>query len=184
MNDLLFIRHAETDMAGTFCGQSNPPVNERGNRQVQALLKAIERESIDEIYTSDLRRAVATADAIAEVFACPFVARPGLREINFGEWEGLTWQEIERRDNAYAREWSAAYPTLPAPGGESFEAFQKRVMIEVEHLLTHVVHGGIAVVTHAGVMRVVLRKLCGLDEKEAWERTSSYCSFFKYEMNR
>ena len=180
MSALLFIRHAETDMAGTFCGHSNPPVNARGQQQIQAILKVIEAEAIDAIYTSDLQRAVITADALAKVFRCPSVITADLREINFGEWEGLTWREIESIDAAYARKWSETYPNLPAPGGESFEAFQTRVITEVKHLLTLSGEGYLAVVTHAGVMRIVLRALCGLEEHETWKRTRSYCCFFKY----
>jgi alpha-ribazole phosphatase len=178
MSTLLFIRHAETDMAGTFCGHSNPPVNARGHQQILVLLKALDAEPIDAVYSSDLQRAATTADALAKAFACPSATTSALREINFGEWEGLTWPEIETKDEAYARDWSNAYPNLPAPGGESFDAFQARVLDQVQHLLT--LDGCFAVVTHAGVMRVVLRALCGLDEKETWERTRLYCVFFQY----
>jgi broad specificity phosphatase PhoE len=180
MNTLLFIRHAETDMAGTFCGHSNPPVNERGYRQIERLLKALEAKPIEAIYSSDLERAVTTADALAKAFRRPFIVTSRLREIDFGEWEGLTWREIEAKDAEYARAWSEAYPNLPAPGGESFAAFQSRVITEARHLLMLAGQGSLAVVTHAGVMRAVLRTLSGLDERVAWERTKSYCCFFKY----
>jgi broad specificity phosphatase PhoE len=179
-NTLLFIRHAETDLAGRFCGHSDPPVNERGHRQMEGLLKALENESIDAVYSSDLSRALTTAHAIARTFRLSSVAVPGLREINFGEWEGLSWQEIESRDAVYARKWSDDYPQLPAPGGESFEGFQCRVMTEVEQLITLTDQKCVAIVSHGGVMRVVLRVLYGLDEKEAWEQTKTHCGFFRY----
>jgi alpha-ribazole phosphatase/probable phosphoglycerate mutase len=180
MSTLLFIRHAETDMAGRFCGHSDPPVNKRGRSQIAELLKALEGKPIDAIYTSDLARALTTADAIAERFRLSPISVPGLREIGFGEWEGLSWHEIESRDAVYARKWSDAYPHMPAPKGEPFEEFQSRVMTEVERLLALPDRNYLAIVTHAGVLRVVLRELCGLDEKEAWERTKSYCGFFEY----
>src|SRR5215470_20225471 len=110
MNTLLFIRHAETDMAGRFCGHTDPPVNERGHRQIETLLETLKDESIDAIYTSDLKRAVTTAEAIATAFQIKSTQVTTLREIYFGDWEGLTWQEIEARDAAYARDWSEAYP--------------------------------------------------------------------------
>jgi alpha-ribazole phosphatase/probable phosphoglycerate mutase len=180
MNTLLFIRHAETGMAGRFCGHSDPPVNERGYRQIAELLKALEDERIDAVYSSDLQRAVTTADAIASAFQISSIIVPALREIAFGEWEGLTWQEIEARDAAYARRWSESYPQLPASGGESFADFQFRVMSQVHQLLNIEGDRTCAVVTHAGVMRLVLRTLYDLDEDEAWERTRSYCSYFHY----
>jgi broad specificity phosphatase PhoE len=177
---LLFIRHAETDLAGRFCGHSDPPVNERGLRQIEELLETLRAESIDAVYTSDLSRSLITANAIGRVFELSPISVPELREIGFGEWEGLSWAEIESRDLAYARRWSEAYPKLPAPGGELFEAFQSRVLSEVQRLLTEASRGCAAVVTHAGVMRVVLRSLCGLGEQESWEQTKAYCGFFRY----
>jgi broad specificity phosphatase PhoE len=167
-------------MAGRFCGHSNPPINDRGHRQIRELVRAMERESIDAVYASDLLRAVTTAKAIAETSGASVLTVPELREIDFGEWEGLTWEEIESRDRAYARKWSSAFPRLPAPGGERFEAFRNRVLNEVKALLAIKGQKCLAVVTHGGVMRVVLRTFCGVSEEQAWERTRGYCSLFRY----
>jgi broad specificity phosphatase PhoE len=177
---LLFIRHAETDLAGRFCGHSDPPVNENGLRQIEELIERLGTETIDAIYASDLSRSLTTADAIGRAFALSPIKVPQLREIDFGEWEGLSWQEIESRDRVYAYRWSEAYPNLPAPGGELFDAFQSRVLSVVKHLLATTSVRCAAVVTHAGVMRVVLHSLCGLEKQEAWERTKAYCGFFRY----
>lgn len=183
-NTLLFIRHAETDFAGRFCGHSDPPVNERGLRQIEELLETLKSESIDAVYTSDLSRSLTTADAIAKSFGLSTIVFPELREVHFGQWEGLSWREIESHDAAYARRWSETYPDLLAPGGEPVATFQSRVLTKVMHLLAADSYTGAAVVTHAGVMRVVLRLLCGLDEHEAWERTKTYCTFFRYQPGR
>ncbi len=69
-------------------------------------------EPIDEIYSSDLRRARATAQAIAAARNIPLSLRPALREIDFGQWEGLSWEQIELMDPDYARKWIAGYPQL------------------------------------------------------------------------
>ncbi len=180
MSGLLFIRHAETDMAGRFCGHSNPALNERGLQQLDALTKAISTEPIEAIYSSDLQRAVTTASVLTTLFAFTPITMPTLREMNFGEWEGLTWREIEARDPEYASQWMAGYPNIPAPGGERFEDFRMRVLGEVSRLVTAANHRYVAVVTHAGVMQVVLQSLCGLSAQEAWSRTQTYCCFFKY----
>ena len=185
MDTLLFIRHAETDLAGRFCGHSNPPVNERGLHQIEELLKhPLRTESIDAVYASDLSRSLTTADAIGREFRLSPIKVPELREIGFGEWEGLSWPEIESRGRYYARRWSEAYPHLPAPGGEPFAAFQSRVLTAIDRLLAVSSQRCAVAVTHAGVMRVVLRSLCGLDEQEAWERTNVYCGFFRYQPGR
>jgi alpha-ribazole phosphatase/probable phosphoglycerate mutase len=181
MSGLLFIRHAQTDLAGTFCGHSDPEINACGRRQIRDLIERMAHETIDAIYSSDLRRAASTAESLSEAFAAPVTRRRGLREIHFGDWEGLTWNEIERRAADYARRWIEAFPNLRAPGGESVLDFEARVQDEVDHLLVVSEDKRIAVVTHGGVMRSALRTLCGCTGQDAWERTQAYCSFFAYD---
>lgn len=180
MSEILFIRHAETDMAGTFCGHSDPELNARGHAQVAELIKKLRTEDIGVVYASDLRRAHATGMAIANALNVGLHVRRALREINFGRWEGLSWREIEQRDEAYARRWVAEYPHLTAPDGESFGDFERRVMEEVKFLSSEAEESRIAVVTHAGVIRTVLCVLHGCSHEEAWARTRSYCSIVRY----
>jgi broad specificity phosphatase PhoE len=182
MSEILLIRHAETDMAGTFCGHSDPELNTTGRVQLAGLISGLRMDQIGVVYTSDLRRAHTTGTAIAEAFGVDCHVRRALREINFGQWEGTTWSEIERRDNAYARRWVEEYPSLPAPDGESFHDFEQRVRDEVKvlSLRAEVAGCAIAVVTHAGVIRTVLCALQGCSEEDAWEQTKSYCSVVRH----
>ena len=180
MNGLLFIRHAETDMAGTFCGQSDPPVSAAGHLQIQSLVESLRTETITAIFTSDLQRSVTTARALAESFAIPYIPRPALREIDFGRWEGLTWEEIRKLDSIFAQQWLEFFPHLTPSDGESIALFDARVMAETSYLLNQSESDSIAVVTHAGVMRAVLRTLCGLNEETAWTLTKPYCCTFRY----
>jgi alpha-ribazole phosphatase len=180
MSRVLFIRHAETDMAGRFCGHSDPDLNDKGRKQLTELAHLLSTEAIDAVYSSDLRRAKRTAQAIAEARKVPLSLRPALREIDFGHWEGLSWEQIEQRDPLYARKWMAGYPLLPAPWGESFQAFEERILQEVNQLLDSS-HGPMAVVTHAGALRVVMRHLCGCSDLDAWQQTQEYCSVVRYE---
>jgi len=180
MEGLLFIRHAETDLAGTFCGHSDPPLNARGRIQVRELIARFPGDHFDAIYSSDLRRAADTATSLAQAFAVPCTKTSELREIYFGDWEAMTWAEIERRDADYARRWTESFPNLAAPNGEIYAAFESRVLQEIDRLLDLAADQRIAVVTHGGVMRVVLRHLLGHTEEQAWELTKPYCSFFAY----
>jgi alpha-ribazole phosphatase len=182
MSELIFIRHAETDMAGTFCGHSNPDLNQAGHLQIRELLRSIRNEDICAVYTSDLVRSHKTAKAIAEMFAVECHVSAVLREINFGQWEGLTWHEIERKDPTYSRRWVAEYPDLPAPGGEILCEFERRVLSQVKQLLVEAVrcNRSIAVVTHAGVLRTILTKVRGISEELAWQQTKTYCSVIRH----
>jgi alpha-ribazole phosphatase len=182
MSELLFIRHAETDMAGTFCGHCDPELNARGGDQLVDLINTLGKEEIGVVYTSDLRRAHATGMAIANAVGAACHVRSALREINFGQWEGATWEEIEQRNSTYARRWIAEYPHLPAPDGERVLDFERRVLDEVKFLSlkAQAVDCRIAVVTHAGVLRTVLCKLHRCSADSAWEQTRSYCSVIRH----
>jgi broad specificity phosphatase PhoE len=174
MRTLLLIRHLETDLKGTFCGHSDPPLNDAGLRALAGLLKAVSNSQIERIVTSELLRARQTAEAIANRLGVSMEARPNLREINFGRWEGLTWGAIERDFPAEARSWAADYPNSTAPGGERFADFELRVLSEMEYLLEQAVELQIAVVTHAGFMRVALYRCFGVSTEEAWKMSIPY----------
>jgi len=163
-------------MAGRFCGQSDPELNDRGRQQLAGLANMLSDLPIDRVYTSDLRRARQTAEAIAEHLCARLHVRPGLREIHFGRWETLSWNEIEDRDPALARGWAQEYPKSTAPGGESFRQFELRVLGEIAFLLAEAKKSPIAAVTHAGFVRVVLTNWCRMPEQEAWDRTKEYGS--------
>lgn len=179
MSNVLFIRHGATDLAGTFCGHSDPALNRRGKQQVAALVERLAGERIEVVYSSDLLRARETAAAIAAAKAVPTYSLPELREIGFGAWEGLSWNAIEVRDPAHAARWLASYPALPAPGGETLSEFETRVLTTVEMLLRTEARP-FAVVSHAGVMRVVLRRLSACPEDECFARTKEYCCVIPY----
>lgn len=176
MTSLLLIRHAETDLAGTLCGQIDPPLNAAGLAQIQHLIESLHNEPPQAVFTSDLRRAIDTADPIAKAFNVPCFTRPALREIDFGRWEGLRWSDIEAADPISSSEWLAAFPHLPAPNGERFEDFESRVLAEANYLVEQTHFQFLAVVTHAGVMRTILRRISGVDDQRTWYLTKPYCA--------
>jgi alpha-ribazole phosphatase len=163
-------------MAGRFCGHSDPELNERGNQQLAGVVDRLSGYAIRRIYTSDLRRARQTAEAIASYFGIGFEVRPGLREIHFGQWEGLSWSEIEARDAALAKSWAERYPNVTAPGGESLQQFERRARAESAFLFAAATECPIAVVAHAGFMRAFLTMFYGVMEEEAWKLTKEYGS--------
>lgn len=170
-------------MAGKFCGHSDPDLNERGRQQLAGIVAGISKQAIRQVYASDLRRAQQTAEAIAKHTGAGLHVRPGLREINFGLWEGLSWNEIETRDPIEAARWVEEYPNSTAPGGESSQQFESRVRIEVAFLIREAEKSLIAVVTHAGFIRAVLTNRYGLSGQQAWDRTRNYGSIVKISTN-
>ena len=166
-------------MAGRFCGHSDPDLNATVRMQLAALTHLLFAEPIGAVYCSDLRRATATAQAIAASRKIPQVLRPALREIPFGQWEGLRWEQIEQMDPDYARSGRSSIPIFPRLRGRASRPSRHRPRRGTRLLDGN--RGPIAVVTHGGVLRVVLQHLCGCSDTEAWQQTQAYCCMVRYE---
>ena len=178
MIDILLIRHPETDLAGTFCGHSDPPINANGQRQMKGLLDDLKRDRLEAVYGIYLRRAQTLAQAVASDHKVPCITSPALREIYFGEWESLTWSQIEETYPEEAAAWLAGFPHRPAPGGEAFPAFQSRVLNFIDQIIKAPLRC-VAIVTHAGVLRTILTAYCNFDETTAASQTKAYCSLVR-----
>jgi alpha-ribazole phosphatase len=174
MSSLIFIRHGETDMAGKFCGHSDPELNAAGELQAARAADEVANLGIERIYSSDLLRAAQTAAVLGRRIGVEVELRDSLREIDFGLWEGLSWQEIEARFPQEAGRWMHESPPRGAPGGEAYATFTARIDAALEPLLCESLLRTIAVVTHLGVMSYALTKFFGFSEEEAWTKTAPY----------
>jgi len=161
---IVLIRHAHTNMAGHFCGHSDPALSELGLAQLEELNARVSRYRFTHVYSSDLQRTRQTAGAIATQYHLPVLVLESLREIGFGDWEGLTWDEIMARDSEYAQCWLNSYPALTAQNGEEFSDFVRRIQCAMELIANEVEEGCAAVVTHAGVIRTFRTRIAGSDE--------------------
>ena len=175
MKDCILLRHGATAMAGLFCGHSDPPLSDAGHQQID-LVASMLRERPDVIYTSDLKRARQSAERIASHFGLSVHLRPGLREVNFGAWEGLSWIQIEQRFPADARAWMERYPRGVIPAGEPYEAFRSRVRREVAFLLAEAKERSLVAVTHGGFIRTALTELYSFPDSEAYRSSAHYAS--------
>jgi broad specificity phosphatase PhoE len=137
MTRLLLVRHGLTDWnaAQRFQGQCDIPLNQAGQRQASALAERLAGESFQAIVTSDLQRAQATAQAIAACQTCPVVIEARLREIGFGDWEGLTYAEIAICDPSGLVAWEEDILENAPPGGETLNQLAGRVQAALDELL-------------------------------------------------
>ena len=157
---LTFVRHGQTDwnVQGRFQGQCEVPLNERGLLQARAIAAALEGDVFDRAVSSDLARAMQTARIIAPHLE--IVPDPRWREFHFGQWEGLTWQEIlERWPETAAAGVTDARRYAPE-GGETFEQLRRRVSEALDDLRNANAENAL-VVTHAGPLHAVLDTLFG-----------------------
>ncbi|MDR3744780.1 MAG: histidine phosphatase family protein [Acidobacteriaceae bacterium] len=174
MSEIIFIRHGETDMAGSFCGHSNPALNSDGENQAKRVAEEIASLGIERLYSSDLLRASQTALAIGQRVGIQVKTRSNLREIFFGQWEGLQWNEIEKLFPQDAEQWLREFPLRTAPEGESYLNFTHRIDSILQQLICEAEERRTAIVTHRGVMRYALTKFFGFPEDDVWPMTASY----------
>jgi broad specificity phosphatase PhoE len=104
---------------------------------------------------SPFRRALNTAGPVVEKTGLSIEVNEDLREIDFGQWEGLSFQEIEKKDPDMVAEWARGEMDFRFPGGESLSTFEERVRRAGEQLAT-LPEERIFVVTHGGVIRFLL----------------------------
>jgi probable phosphoglycerate mutase len=102
MTRIYLIRHAEAEgnLYRRIHGHYDSLITENGYRQIEALRRRFETIPLDAVYSSDLFRTVATAEAICRLHDLKPVTRPDLREVNMGAWEDRTWGEVARTDAA------------------------------------------------------------------------------------
>ncbi len=164
------MRHGRTEWnaGGRFQGQTDVALDPTGRTQARALAAFLAEERFDAYVSSDLARARETAEAIAGRSLFGGELDPDWREMAFGAWEGLTWEEIVARFPELAVR-PANVPRFTTPhGGESFECLCTRVERALATLLARVPPGGKALaVTHAGVLHALLRTLLGAPEADA-----------------
>jgi alpha-ribazole phosphatase/probable phosphoglycerate mutase len=176
MNRLILIRHPATELAGTFCGHSDPDLDAAGHAQLQALQHRLASVRFDRLLSSDLLRARRCAEALAQPRGIRAELRAGLREMHFGAWEALRWPDVEARFPAQARRWLDGFATFTPPDAEPYAHFTARIHQQVSEWLQDASSATLAVVTHRGVLLRFLQSYCGLEPAVAWQQTCHYAS--------
>ena len=179
MGRWFLVRHGETDwnVEGRAQGQMHVPLNDKGLAQAEAIATRLRPMRFTAVYASDLRRVTQTAEAIMRGRDLPLVTLPALRERGFGEWEGLTFTEMEARfPERYAALFSGD-DTSAAPGGESERQLYERVAAGVDRLLE--AHSGddgnLLMVAHGGSLCAAIVRLLALPSGSMERFSSGNC---------
>ena len=167
MKRVLLVRHGDiaADMS-RYWGHTDVSLNDDGIRQAEQLAHRVAGEDIDVVYSSDLRRAADSAAIIAACHQLSVVTCPELREIMFGQCEGLAFAEMKDRYPETEDIWNANGQHIRFPGGESVLALTERVTTFAERLRCESYRSAL-VVAHGGSLRVLICCLAGL-EISAW----------------
>ena len=164
---VIAIRHGETawNAERRIQGQLDVGLNDAGRAQAERVGRAVAHEGIDAIYSSDLLRALQTAQQVAAhaPSALPIGLDAGLRERHFGEFEGHAYADIDARWPAGALRWRQRDPSYGPAGGETLAAFYGRCVAAAACLAARHPGQTIALVAHGGVMDCLYRAALGLD---------------------
>jgi alpha-ribazole phosphatase len=173
---LVLVRHAASKGGGRFVGQNDEPLSAEGRRQLQALARKLAPFRFQAAFASDLERAVVTAREAVKRSGLEIETRPNLREMHFGRWQGLSWEQIAKRDPRLARLWMNHFPSQPIPGGERFTRFKNRVNAELKTIVEANRGRAVLVVTHAGVIRVALAAALGMKSQNLFRLAQDPCA--------
>lgn len=166
--NLLLIRHGQTNwnLEQRFQGQSDIPLNETGRKQAQALAERLAAENFDAIYSSDLQRAIETAHIIRK---SGFQPDARLREVNFGDWEGLTYDEIKVKHPETLAAWENDIFKNAPPNGETLEGLAVRVQSMLDELRMKHQDQRILIVAHGGVLQTLICLALKLPPTMYWQ---------------
>jgi alpha-ribazole phosphatase len=172
MTRLLLIRHAEPDedARGRCYGRLDVGLSSTGHTNAERLAESLRDVELDAVYTSPRLRAVQTAAALAENLNVD----DRLRELDFGELEGRTYDEIEREQPELFRRWMETPTLVRFPGGESYAELRARVAAAVSDVVAASADRTVAIVSHGGVIRAALAVTLGLPDDRAFALDVGY----------
>ncbi len=188
MVEIILARHGETDWnaAEIFRGRADVGLNETGMRQAELLGDYLSRDNINIVYSSPLKRAVRTAEAIAGRQALEVNIVQNLIDLDYGAWQGLSRQEVKEKYPELYQDWTDLPEQVRMPRGESLEDVRNRAVPFVEDAVLTCGEGTVVLVSHRVVNKVLICALLGLDNSHFWNIRLDNCGItrFNYERNR
>ena len=160
------IRHGNTideETKKVYKGRIDIPLSQRGVVRMERAAEFMSSSPVDIVFTSTLSRSIESGRIVSSRQEKDVVVEPAFDEVSFGAWEGLSFSEIKER---YPREqelWMNDPAAHPPPGGESFGTAQRRSMAKIDEILKRREGQTIAIVAHAGILRIMLFSFLGMD---------------------
>jgi len=163
---IVLVRHGATDwnLQGRCQGVTDRELSEVGVRQAEQIAALLSSESIQAIYSSDLRRARQTADLISQPHNLPVLIEENIRELNHGALEGLTFNEIKQSYSEFLARWRTEPAEIQIPGGEKLTDVAERAWEGVARIAErHVAADSIVVVSHNFPILGIVCRVTGTD---------------------
>ena len=165
-----------------FRGRADIDLDEAGMKQAEAAGARIAEWQVSAIYSSPLRRALTTAEILARPFGLDVKLLPGIIDIDYGEWQGLSPEEAAAKDNGLYATWMQSPHKVRFPGGESLLEVRERAASAVEGLITQHPKETIALVSHKVVCKALILSLLGVDNSHFWQITQDVCAVNLFEV--
>ncbi len=179
MTRIVLVRHGQTawNRESRFRGQADVELNELGLKQAQATGRYLAaRWPVAAVYASRMGRAMRTAEAIARAQGLTAQPLEGLLDIDFGEWQGLSPDEVAQRYPDLYRAWLEAPHTVRVPGGEGLDDVRSRVVAGLEEVIARHEGEAVVLVSHTVVNRVLLCAVLGLGNDHFWRLGQETCA--------
>ena len=170
MTRVYLVRHGQTEWNRElrFRGRADIPLNENGHKQASAIADTLKDKGISAIYTSPLRRSIETARPVGVVFHIETTTVQGLIDINYGEWEGLAYDEVRQRYATLYREWEERPNLVTFPNGESLDDVRGRAFSAFTEIVEKNSGKSILIIPHRVINKVLLCALLGLSNAHFW----------------
>ena len=168
---MILVRHTETkwNEERRYIGRTDLDLSQLGEENAQLMADYFRHEEIKSIYSSALQRAKQTAHAIAAYHDLSVIEMPGLNEVDFGEWEGMTHEEIGENYGSLIYNWLLDPMAVMVPGGERWCEFEARVHKSVHKIITNETKGKIVVVSHGGPIKVIIGGTLKIPASGYWQ---------------
>lgn len=171
MTKVILVRHGQTlwNLEMKYQGHCDVALTEEGMKQAELVASSLAAESISAVYASDLCRALVTAECIAKKHNVQVTAIPELREINFGQWEGLTYDKINNQWSEIMAKLFTHPDEIQIPDGETFRAVKERATAALAKLVTQHPNETIVIVSHGGTIRTILCAILNIHLNYLWK---------------
>jgi broad specificity phosphatase PhoE len=155
---LYLIRHGEVAVAyhKVFGGRIDMELSPLGHEQVKAIARFLHAAPPDVIYASPMQRVRQTLAPLAKATGLDPIFVEGLREVDFGAWTGLSWDEVQAKHGVSAFTWLNQLEDGTIERAETVNEFRRRVESAIDHILAEATGKTVAVICHGGVIRMLL----------------------------
>ena len=163
---IYFVRHGETtySQTGGFCGAIDPELTPAGSQMAEQFAATYAKVPWEAVYVSPMKRTIATAKPLCDAVGIEMQLHDGLREINYGDWEGKTVEAVKKDyEEDYINWLTEPAWNAPTNGGETSVGIASRSSLVIAEIQEKYKSGNVLVVSHKATIRIILCSLLGID---------------------